>query len=353
MTTQKKNSSLLLFICLFTMLLFPTTSSATSDESPVAQNTEIGPGYYSKSFSNRTIRATPDIFLNQIKQGAIDGWKNYQILPSITAAQAILESGWGNSSLSQSANNLFGIKGRYNGQYILLPTQEYINGQWILVNAEFRKYPNWSASVEDHGKFFHDNSRYSNLIGIKDYKQVANLLKQDGYATDPEYPAKLISLIESNNLASWDSEAFKQSDYPHVAIDESIAVVNYIPGYGVFGFRSNGETILDSNLNLKHGTQWKTYGSKMINGEEMFSIGTDYYLPRRYTNLDASIITINYSPGYGVKSYRKDGSWTGNYLTTGTSFQTFGFEIINDKIMYLVGSNEYVPKQYTQFGNGK
>ena len=91
----------------------------------------------------------------------------------------------------------------------------------------------------------------------------------------------------------------------------------------------------------------------MINGEEMFSIGTDYYLPRRYTNLDASIITINYSPGYGVKSYRKDGSWTGNYLTTGTSFQTFGFEIINDKIMYLVGSNEYVPKQYTQFGNGK
>lgn len=142
-------------------------------------------------------------------------------------------------------------------------------------------------------------------------------------------------------------------DYPHPAIDESIATVAYIPGYGVFGFRSNGENIPDSNLNLKHGTQWKTFGSKMINGEEMFSIGTDYYLPRRYTNLDASGITINYIPDYGIKSYRKDGSWTGKYLSTGTSFQTFGFEIINDKIMYLVGSNEYVPKQYTQFGNGK
>lgn len=75
-------------------------------------------------------------------------------MPSITAAQAILESGWGSSRLSQEANNLFGIKGRYNGQYVLMPTLEWSGGSWVTVNAEFRKYPDWATSVEDNGNFF-------------------------------------------------------------------------------------------------------------------------------------------------------------------------------------------------------
>ncbi|WP_407372315.1 glycoside hydrolase family 73 protein [Carnobacterium sp.] len=189
-------------------------AETTDNNKAVLENDYIGPGYYDETVNTNKFKtdqsrsASTSNFLDTIKSGAISGWKKYQILPSVTAAQAILESDWGRSGLATTGNNLFGIKGRYNGQYVLYPTKEYINGNWVTVNAEFRKYPNWATSVENHGEFFHQNSRYSNLIGVTDYKKVANLLQQDGYATDPAYPSKLINLVEANGLQSWDEEAF-------------------------------------------------------------------------------------------------------------------------------------------------
>ena len=157
----------------------------------------------------RSTRAmtSQEIFLSQIKAGAISGWNKYQVLPSVTAAQAILESGWGQSQLATDGNNLFGIKGSYQGQSIYFPTKEWNGSNYIVIQDAFRKYPNWSASVEDHGAFLVVNSRYSNLIGVTDYRRVAGLLQQDGYATAPTYASSLISIIEYNKLHEWDQEA--------------------------------------------------------------------------------------------------------------------------------------------------
>ena len=155
-----------------------------------------------------TARVSPQqYFLDEIKAGAIAGWHKYQVLPSVTAAQAILESGWGASELAKKGNNLFGIKGSYNGQSIYFYTQEWDGNHYITVKAAFRKYPNWSASVEDHGAFLVENPRYKNLLGVTDYRRVTALLQQDGYATDPHYASQLISIIHSNYLQDWDSEA--------------------------------------------------------------------------------------------------------------------------------------------------
>ncbi|MGX7417667.1 glucosaminidase domain-containing protein [Carnobacterium gallinarum] len=146
-------------------------------------------------------------FLAEIKAGAILGWHQYKILPSITASQAALESAWGTSQLSLAPNyNLFGIKGSYNGASVEFPTWEVINGQNVTVQATFRKYPNWATSVTDHGRFFHENSRYSGVLGLTDFVQQARAIKAAGYATDPLYADKLIATIEANNLASWDNE---------------------------------------------------------------------------------------------------------------------------------------------------
>ncbi|AVK64791.1 cell wall hydrolase [Lactobacillus sp. CBA3606] len=145
-------------------------------------------------------------FFNQIKAGALEGWRKYGVLPSITAAQAIIESDWGRSALSTQGNNLFGIKGAYQGQSIYFETNEWVNGQYITVRAAFRQYPNWSASVEDHGAFLVDNSRYHNLLGVTDYQTVARLLQSDGYATDPNYATTLINTINSYRLQDWDHE---------------------------------------------------------------------------------------------------------------------------------------------------
>lgn len=147
-------------------------------------------------------------FLASIKQGAINGWKQYGVLPSVTAAQAIIESGWGQSALATQGHNLFGIKGSYNGQSITMRTAEYGSGGYYYINAAFRKYSNNSESVVDHGRFLASNSRYSNLLWQKDYRVVTRDLQSDGYATSPTYASTLNSVIQRYNLTAWDQEAF-------------------------------------------------------------------------------------------------------------------------------------------------
>ena len=331
-------------------------STVQQQGTPLVKNSQIGQGFYSPqqklAIPNPILRTDPTTFFNSIKQGAVDTWGKHNFLPSVTAAQAAIESGWGTSGLTATANNLFGIKGRYNGQYVVYPTQEWINGHYVTVNAEFRKYPNWAASVEDHGNFFTDNPRYHNLLGLKDYKQVANLLQQDGYATDPNYAATIIRVIEQYGLQSWDTEGFNNG-FPMNPIDESVATVTYEPGYGILAFHLNGESIPGSNYTFLTGTQWKVNSIATINGEEMLNVGNDTYIPRRYTNIDNRELIVNYVPGYGVLTYHADGTPTGNYLPTGGRYKNNGESIINGMIMYLVGNNEYLPKQYTQFGPGK
>ena len=93
-------------------------------------------------------------FINLVKDGAIDGHRNYGILASVTIAQAILESGWGNSTLSVKAKNLFGIKAfdDWNGAYTTMDTAEYYNGMRQTVTAKFRAYDSFNDSIEDHTK---------------------------------------------------------------------------------------------------------------------------------------------------------------------------------------------------------
>lgn len=146
-------------------------------------------------------------FINAVAPGAKQGWTNYGVLPSLTIAQAILESGWGKSGLSAAPNyNLFGIKA--NGwkapNIVNKKTFEYINGKRVEVVAAFRKYNSWAESVKDHALFLQQNRRYSNLLWKTDYKEVCKLIQQDGYATAPTYASQLIKIIEQYKLYNYD-----------------------------------------------------------------------------------------------------------------------------------------------------
>ena len=156
------------------------------------------------TFSNN---AKSQAFIQSVAQGAINGWHTYQVLPSVTVAQAVLESGWGSSYLSTAAHNLFGIKGSYNGNSIRLQTREVYNGQSVYIYDNFRAYANNDQSVEDHGAFLNQNSRYHNLLGDTSYVSVANKLRADGYATDPNYASALINLVQTYGLDRLDSIA--------------------------------------------------------------------------------------------------------------------------------------------------
>ena len=187
------------------------TSLEDSSKIAVLTNSSVTTSSYQEADDTSQIDQNQRQFLSAIKQGAMDGAKE-GILPSITAAQAILESGWGSSQLAKVPNNnLFGIKDSedWHGEIVTVPTQEYLNGDYITVNAAFRKYASWNDSVVDHAKFFTSTEwrkdNYRKVVNETDYRIAAQELKNAGYATDPSYPGKLIRLIEAYKLYEWDA----------------------------------------------------------------------------------------------------------------------------------------------------
>ena len=154
---------------------------------------------------------TDTSFLAVLKPYVLEDMKKTGILASLTASQAFIESNKGNSGLTQKANNLFGIKGEYNGQYVVMPTTEYYNGVKTKVDAKFRKYPSWLESVADHSRLFNTNKRYANLRGCTNYKEACTNVQADGYATSPTYANTLINTIEKYKLYEWDAEILNEN----------------------------------------------------------------------------------------------------------------------------------------------
>ncbi|EHC2042586.1 GW domain-containing glycosaminoglycan-binding protein [Listeria monocytogenes] len=148
-------------------------------------------------------------FIQSIANDAQELQKEEKILTSVTLAQAILESNWGKSGLSTSANNLFGIKGSYEGSSVSMRTREFSSGKAYYTQADFRKYPDKKASLVDHAQLFINGvsgnaNLYSAVIGETDYKKAAYAIQNAGYATDPAYAEKLISTIENYHLDQYD-----------------------------------------------------------------------------------------------------------------------------------------------------
>ena len=152
-----------------------------------------------------------DQFINSIKTAALKGQNDYGILPSLTIAQTILESGRWSSKLSLEANNLFGIKAfsSWTGRRITLPTTEWYNGQKKIINADFRAYDNFADSIEGHNKLLM-SQRYTAVRECADYKSACQKVYQCGYATDPSYPEKLMKIIEQNMLYELDTKKNEQ-----------------------------------------------------------------------------------------------------------------------------------------------
>jgi peptidoglycan hydrolase-like protein with peptidoglycan-binding domain len=145
-------------------------------------------------------------FINSIKEGAINGYEQYRILPSLTIAQAILESGWGSSYLAVKAKNLFGIKAfsNWRGERITLQTTEWYNDKKQIINSDFRVYASFEDSIEDHNKLL-TNERYKPVRECYYYRDACKKVYECGYATDSGYAEKLIKIIEENKLYEFDN----------------------------------------------------------------------------------------------------------------------------------------------------
>ena len=161
---------ILLFACKSTSYLPPTTTNNRTD--------------YIASYSEIAIR--------EMRRTGVPA--------SIKMAQAILESGDGNSTLARRANNHFGIKCHdWTGRRYYHDDDE--------INECFRRYNKPEESFHDHSDFLKGRSRYAGLFKLDpdDYRAWAKGLKEAGYATNPNYDILLIKIIEDNQLNKLDS----------------------------------------------------------------------------------------------------------------------------------------------------
>jgi flagellum-specific peptidoglycan hydrolase FlgJ len=164
-------------------------------------------------------------FISEVLPGALDGYEKYNILPSLTIAQAILESDWGQRHVG---NNLFGIKATssWRGSRVKSFTTEYINGNPRRVEAYFRAYDSFTDSIKDHNELLGLSKRYEIVRQAEDYKEASYAVWRAGYATDPKYPEKLIKIIEEYKLMEydrkvhWAEEHFKSLEAKGIIIYE-------------------------------------------------------------------------------------------------------------------------------------
>ncbi|WP_144459456.1 phage tail spike protein [Bacillus pumilus] len=145
-------------------------------------------------------------FIKKLAPGAQKVYKKYNVLASLVIAQGCLESGFGASDLSKQAYNLFGVKGTYNGKYVLMWTKEQDkHGNESRVQARFRKYPSYAESLADLGSLYTRLSRYKDVVGEKDYLKATAAVAKGGYATDINYATKLNSIIFTYKLTQYDN----------------------------------------------------------------------------------------------------------------------------------------------------
>lgn len=192
----------------------PKESILTGEESGIVATEENSSQYVSSGDINFIKNQSTEEFVESIGDKAREIGQEYDLYASVMIAQAILETGSGNSQLSQPPNhNLFGIKGSYKGESVSFSTSED-NGKGSLytINASFRKYPGYKESFEDYAELLTSEKRGNGDFykdtwkkNAKTYKDATKALTGK-YATDTSYDKKLNKLIETYDLTFFDQK---------------------------------------------------------------------------------------------------------------------------------------------------
>ena len=141
-----------------------------------------------------------EIFAKKMIQAAYEAKKSTQLPASIVASQAILETGWGryiptDIHTKKFSYNLFGIKGEGTNGSVNIYTHEYVNGEKIKIIAKFRAYNSYAESFIDYGNLILGAKRYKQAVINKgDPEKYIYEIWKAGYATDPEYPIKILKI---------------------------------------------------------------------------------------------------------------------------------------------------------------
>ena len=149
--------------------------------------------------------ASRQAYIDKYAEYAMEQMRRYGIPASVTLAQGIIESAEGKSMLSRTANNHFGVKGEFNGQFVRADDDK--------PNEKFKKYDNVGQSYEDHSKVLMSAryQKYTRNLSPDDYRGWAAGIKAGGYATAKNYVSTIVGVIEGANLQKYDQMVIEQA----------------------------------------------------------------------------------------------------------------------------------------------
>lgn len=189
-----------------TKQIMPCEDAVTlpDDKLPVQENMEIAATSVSKTGN---INSSVDAFIKAVWPYAVQVSSVIGLDPGVLVAQAALETGWGQyiakDDAGNSSNNLFNIKASadHSGSSVVIKTTEFVADKPIKQLASFKKYPTVEQSFQDYISLIKGSHRYQEaLFNAADPRRYADALQDAGYATDPEYANKIISIYQGNEL---------------------------------------------------------------------------------------------------------------------------------------------------------
>lgn len=169
---------------------------------------------------NNWLPASPEEFIRNIWNHAVDAAKELGLDPAVLVAQSALETGWGKKVIQAdqgSSFNLFGIKadGRWDGKAATVNTVEFRDGLAVLEKASFRAYDSLASAFNDYVDFLKSNPRYQQALDkVTNNEEFLVELQGAGYATDPQYAEKILGILGRSNYSSVINELKNSQELP-------------------------------------------------------------------------------------------------------------------------------------------
>jgi flagellum-specific peptidoglycan hydrolase FlgJ len=294
----------------------PTSAPANVAPAPArpAQSVTPAPAASPSSASSSPKQyATPgtrnqQAFIGLVAPGAVAAQQRYGVPASVTIAQAIEESAWGQSSLAAQYHNLFGIKGIGPAGSVTLPTQEFENGSWVTIDAQFAVYRNDAESIASHAELLATSGYYARAMADRAYPDAFANDLTGVYATDPDYGANLIALMRLYNLYQYDTAPAAAPARTSASASGSIPGVIF-PGEvpsGADRVAGNAKQLLVQNNQKGHKQNTDTERSRVSRGS---AARYQAQLPKAVTT--ALFATAKGPLGRGEHLYRDVAATTG------------------------------------------
>ena len=240
-------------------------------------------------------------YIEQYAEYAMEQMRRYGIPASVTLAQGIIESADGRSTLANTANNHFGVKGTYNGNYVLADDDR--------PNEKFKKYDSVGQSYEDHSKVLMAQRYRKHTAGLAadDYRGWAAAIQRGGYASDKRYVSTLVSVIEGAGLQKYDKMVMSPPRSQATAAKNSSAVAtgshsmpvkrdSFMLVTSPYGNRE--DPLNKGTMQVHHGMDIKTNREAVLATE---SKGTVVGVDHRTNPAGGKTVTVEYARADGSR----------------------------------------------------